>query len=300
MHLTRLSVQGFRSLKDITWEPGKLNVVIGSNGSGKSNILRVLDMLCDSTQGHLSNYVKGEGGGIAILWDGVQQDLKVDIHASSDFNDEFIDPFQDLSDYRYYLALSQNPFHQNSNNFYIKDEILSTNESVLIDYKIKTPELFEIYKNKISPFDLSETYLYSEKLSNSNYDVFILKNFIASVSLFMNFDISKNSPLRSPVLTEYEKKPSKNGENIINVLHTLYSENRDFKKIVNDSMMAAFGDDFDELVFPPASDQRVQMRIRWKSLKREQSAADLSDGTLRFLFLLAVLANPEPAPLIAI
>lgn len=103
-----------------------------------------------------------------------------------------------------------------------------------------------------------------------------------------------------PVLTEYEKKPSKNGENIVNVLHTLYSENREFKKIINDSMKAAFGDDFEELVFPPASDQRVQMRIRWKSLKREQSAADLSDGTLRFLFLLAVLANPEPAPLIAI
>ena len=65
-------------------------------------------------------------------------------------------------------------------------------------------------------------------------------------------------------------------------------------------MEAAFGEDFEELIFPPASDQRVQMRIRWKSLKREQSAADLSDGTLRFLFLLAVLANPEPAPLIAI
>jgi predicted ATPase len=42
------------------------------------------------------------------------------------------------------------------------------------------------------------------------------------------------------------------------------------------------------------------MRIRWRSLKREQSAADLSDGTLRFLFLLAILANPSPPPLIAI
>ena len=63
---------------------------------------------------------------------------------------------------------------------------------------------------------------------------------------------------------------------------------------------AAFGDDFEELVFPPASDQRIQMRIRWKSLKREQSAAELSDGTLRFLFLLTVLASPSPAPIIAI
>jgi predicted ATPase len=65
-------------------------------------------------------------------------------------------------------------------------------------------------------------------------------------------------------------------------------------------MRAAFGDDFEELVFPPAADQRVQLRVRWKSLHREQSSADLSDGTLRFLFLLAVLANPTPPPLIAI
>ena len=42
------------------------------------------------------------------------------------------------------------------------------------------------------------------------------------------------------------------------------------------------------------------MRVRWKSLKREQSTAELSDGTLRFLFLLTVLASPSPAPLIAI
>ena len=35
-------------------------------------------------------------------------------------------------------------------------------------------------------------------------------------------------------------------------------------------------------------------------MKREQSAADLSDGTLRFLFLLTVLASPDPPPVIAI
>ncbi|MGH9843130.1 MAG: AAA family ATPase [Blastocatellia bacterium] len=35
-------------------------------------------------------------------------------------------------------------------------------------------------------------------------------------------------------------------------------------------------------------------------MRREQSAADLSDGTLRFLFLLTVLGSPDAAPLIAI
>ena len=42
------------------------------------------------------------------------------------------------------------------------------------------------------------------------------------------------------------------------------------------------------------------MRIRWKTLKRDLSAGDLSDGTLRFLLLLTILASPSSAPVIAI
>jgi predicted ATPase len=65
-------------------------------------------------------------------------------------------------------------------------------------------------------------------------------------------------------------------------------------------MQAAFGHEYVELVFPPASDQRIQLRIRWSSLEQEQSAADLSDGTLYFLLLMAILNNPNPPGLIAI
>lgn len=97
-----------------------------------------------------------------------------------------------------------------------------------------------------------------------------------------------------------KKRVETDGKNLISVLHTLYTEDRDFKNDINEAMRAAFGEDFDELIFPPAADQRIQLRLRWKTLKREQSAADLSDGTLRFLFLVAVLALPDPAPLIAI
>lgn len=45
MKITELHIEGFRSLKNVTWRPGNLNVVIGPNGSGKSNLLRALDLI---------------------------------------------------------------------------------------------------------------------------------------------------------------------------------------------------------------------------------------------------------------
>ncbi len=90
------------------------------------------------------------------------------------------------------------------------------------------------------------------------------------------------------------------GSNLINVLHTLYTGSRQFKRDLNAAMRAAFSDEFEELLFTPAADQRVQLRVRWKSLESETSAADLSAGTLQFLFLITVLMTPLPPPLIVI
>jgi len=123
---------------------------------------------------------------------------------------------------------------------------------------------------------------------------------LASITVYHDLHTNKDASIRQPTVTRMEKRVDPDGQNLVSVMHTLYTNDREFKKDINLAMRAAFGDDFDELVFPPAADQRIQMRIRWKSLKREQSAADLSDGTLRFLFLLTVLASPSPAPIIAI
>jgi predicted ATPase len=65
-------------------------------------------------------------------------------------------------------------------------------------------------------------------------------------------------------------------------------------------MKAAFGDDFDGLSFLPAGSQQVALLINWKSCRRPQRSAVFSDGTLRFLYLITILANPSPPALIAI
>jgi predicted ATPase len=144
---------------------------------------------------------------------------------------------------------------------------------------------------------------HTEFNENSLLTFILLKLFQLDLALwkvYQDIQVHRDAIIRQAAVARSEKIIAPHGQNLIPVLHTLYTGDRDFKKEINTAMHAAFGDDFDELVFPPAADQRIQLRVRWKSLKREQSAADLSDGTLRFLFLLTVLASPSPPPLIAI
>lgn len=292
MYLTRLSVQGFRSLKDVTWEPGKLNVVIGPNGSGKTNILKLLKMIQYSAKGELQEYIQRSGGANSISWDGEAKSIQYEITVQDDFQ-------IDGNKIYYFLDLNTS----DSSWAKITNETL---ESFIISYNIRNrfEAVFQVGEETVKKWEIVNP---SESILSQSRGHFVFDypmpefgNYLTTFWMSSIVDTSENSKIRDSAVARYEKKIDTDGQNLINILHTLYSENRDFKKIVNDSMQAAFGDDFDELIFPPASDQRVQMRIRWKSLKREQSAADMSDGTLRFLFLLAVLANPEPAPLIAI
>ena len=51
--IQQLDIEGFRSLKKVTWKPGDLNVVIGPNGTGKSNLLRFLELAAIAAQGRL-------------------------------------------------------------------------------------------------------------------------------------------------------------------------------------------------------------------------------------------------------
>jgi predicted ATPase len=107
---------------------------------------------------------------------------------------------------------------------------------------------------------------------------------LASWRVYQYLQTHREATIRTPQVTRADTQISADGQNLVTVLHSLCMGNRDFEREVASAMRAAYGDDFDKLVFPPAADQRIQMRIRSRSMKREQSTADLSDGTLRSFF----------------
>ena len=307
MKIVQLDIQGFRSLKSVSWRPGDLNVVIGPNGSGKSNLLRVLELTSASVQGQLSKYIQSSGGINAVLWDGEAQTIAFDFS----FDDEEMPFGQNLI---YGVEIAQTIF---GDSYSFQREVLARTDidpfrlergagGTTLDYRNlrwNFPENSLIGSETMVSM-MGDTLLTAgptnEAYDSLNNPISWPKRDLATWLICQDIVVGRASAIRQSALTKYETLVTADGQNLISVLHTLYSNDRKFKQDINDAMSAAFGADFDELIFPPAADQRIQMRVRWKTLKREQSTADLSDGTLRFLFLMTVLASPNPPPLIAI
>jgi predicted ATPase len=292
MGIQELEVKGFRSLRDVRWTPGRLNVLIGPNGSGKSNLLQALEFLQKAAENKLSEEVLRQGGIVPLLWDNKVQEISWRLR--SILRQPEIEPTEAL----YQLDLRQLGM---GSSFRIEKELLQMNGGSLIRNSAEVELIDE--DGKLVPFNKGFVHDDESSLAYTFFAGAQLAMLLYSLhgwSFYYNLRVDRETPARQAAIARFESRLDTNGDNLIPVLHTLYTGSREFKKNLDASMRAAFGTDYEEIVFPPAADQRIQLRLGWRSLNTQQSAANLSDGTLRFLMLIAILANPEPGDLIAI
>ena len=62
MPITSIAVTNFKSFRDMVFEPASFNIIIGSNASGKSNLIQVFKFLRDIAKYGLPNAVSLQGG----------------------------------------------------------------------------------------------------------------------------------------------------------------------------------------------------------------------------------------------
>ena len=306
MKIIHLSVQGYRSLADVVWAPGDLNVLIGPNGAGKSNLLRLLELISISAQGRLGKYIQSLGGMEPLVWDGVAESIEFQVLTSP------LDKTSGDQKDRLRYILDMDRLGKRGSAYRIGHELL---EYYRVESGDEPLKLLERRGLNARVFDENQKAITAPEESMSEEETLLsvatgpfienrvipaFQTLVASWSVYHDLNVDRDAPIRQAAVTRTEKRVDPDGQNLIPVLHTLYTGDRDFRKDIDSAMRAAFGDDYEELVFAPAADQRIQLRVQWKPLRRAQTAADLSDGTLRFLFLLTVLASPMLAPVIAI
>jgi predicted ATPase len=308
MKIKQLYIEGFRSLKNVVWEPGDLNVLIGPNGSGKSNLLRALEMISVSARGGLGKHVQEAGGMQSLVWDGEANEIAIKIETTPPEPERGEET--DSLTYDFHLSrIGQTSAYRIERellgNFYRVKLGDKTDPFKFLERKGQRGMVFSETQRRLdaAPELMAEDETLLSLISGPFFENRVIALFqkeLAGWSVYHDLRVDNLAPVRQPAVTRPERRVSPDGQNLISVMHTLYTSDRKFKKDINAAMKAAFGSDFEELAFTPAADQKIQLQVAWKSLKRPQSAADLSDGTLRFLFLLTVLASPTPAPIIAI
>ena len=148
MRINRISIKGYRSLKEIDWEPGSLNVVIGPNGTGKSNLLRFFELLVAGSNGNLSRHIQKAGGIKPLLWDGKMDAFSFRLHATLPAVND--DHWED--DYTYEVLCRQTG---HSGNYYVESEYLTVQNQNKPQADNEPQKLLYRDKQKIIIFDTS-------------------------------------------------------------------------------------------------------------------------------------------------
>lgn len=305
MAIQQLDVQGYRSFEKICWRPGRLNLLVGPNGSGKSNLLRLLELIAETARGRLANSLKA-GGIVPLLWDyqapKVYWKLRIDP----------VDPGRDVNEDALTYKVELGHLQQTSSY-----QILNDSLGNWVNYERQlAPSPLWIFKRdlhqvivyhtgqsrlvRLQDVDANESLLSQISDPSVNPIPTHTKRFLDGWRVYHDVHVERGSPMRLPATTQVAKWVEPDGSNLTPVLFTRYPTDRGFRRQIHDGMRAAFGSEFQEIRFEPAGVGQVQLGIQWQSSGRPHVGQDLSDGTLRFLMLLTVLASPDPATLIAI
>lgn len=302
MQLKSMSAAQYRSLRAIRMELDGVNVFIGANGVGKTNLYRGLQLVQAAVKGTLSREIAGEGGMMQVLWAGRRRQHE---KARVVFSAEVLDEKTGMV-FEYRVEAGIKPPLEAGFAFepQIKEEVFSVNvgRGPVVMMTRKGPSiLLRGDRGRMSPF--SETTMVSETAismlahEGAAPEIATFCRFVEQWRFFHGFRTDPQSPLRRPCLAVTAPLLDEDGGNLAAIFATI-SVNRqempEIDQIVADALGGA------ALVIPyPEEEASIGLRLP-DFPQRVFSAREFSDGQLRFLALTGALMSYRLPPLIAL
>src|SRR3954451_13902382 len=76
MPLSAVTIQNYRSVRNLWLPVEQLSIFVGANGVGKTNLYKALALLREAAGGTITRAIAEEGGLDSVLWAGVRPDRK--------------------------------------------------------------------------------------------------------------------------------------------------------------------------------------------------------------------------------
>ncbi|MCE6994570.1 AAA family ATPase [Saccharothrix sp. S26] len=263
--LKSIEVEGYASIRSARVDLGRLNVLIGANGAGKSNFVRVFELLGRLVESDLGYFV-GLNGGASALVNSTAGHLRVGLVTSAGQYEAVLEPARD-------------------------DEVIFARESVGWAVPV------EVGRGN------RETRLHETARTGVNRVAAGMVDLLRDCRVYHFHDTSRHAPVKQSVPTADNLLLRNDGGNLAAVLLALsdsddQADQSAYRRIVGViRQVAPFFRDF--VLRPEKSDR---LRLRWRPVDSDAvfSADQMSDGTLRFVCLATLLLHPQSPALVVL
>lgn len=271
-YLERLVVRNFKSLREQSLALGALNVFIGGNGVGKSNLIQVFRFLREVVNQNLSSYVGAKGGANGLLYYGrkTSEFMSIELH---------------FSDQKYSNGYELRVLPTDDDSFVIDREIVYFQDKERYSSPYNTVIATGTKESKLKEHTKGVPYFAYKALSS--YRVYHFHDTSDSAAVKATGDIGDNNFLRP------------DAANLAAFLYRLQAQHTDhFRNI--ESAIRQVAPFFDQFNLQPSRLNPDKIRLEWKEIGSDTyfNASSLSDGTLRFMCLATLLLQPWLPPLV--
>lgn len=282
---------------EITFNKG-LNVLIGANGSGKSNLIEVISLL-QAMPKDLTKAVRDGGGIEEWLWKGEENSIaQIEAIIENPNGQQALQHTLKFRATNYRIEvinelIENEKMYQGANYkqkyFYYRYD----GKQATVNERVESRR--ELHWENI---ETDQSILAQRQDPDAYPEMAYLSGNYQKIRLYREWQFGRYTPSRKP-----QRADSPNDfleENISNLALVLNSlrQNREAKKKLLEALQLFYEDieDFDLRVHSGY----VEIFFQESNFNASIPATRLSDGTLRYLSLLAILLHPNPPPLICI
>jgi predicted ATPase len=285
MHkINRIKISGFRRLKNVDLQVRPFMVLIGANGVGKTSMLDAFSLLSASASGNLNGSLSQFGGIANLLTRGKSEEVS--------FLVDMTVPGHQPLEYDLHLA-------PRASGYSIVREVLSQERGLStpfkhIDSSDKDIRYYEIDQERLvrptwehnpletSLFQVPKMFRQPEEM----------RRILATTTQYHVLDVGPRAPVKLPQPMKPATLPGADGEDLVPYLYYLRETDKNRFESIIDTLRAVFPD-FEELNFPPAAAGMLTMTWKDKNFKKPIYMNELSEGMLRFLWLVSLLQSPD-------
>lgn len=260
--MDKIRIQGYKSFRDLELTLKRINILIGANGSGKSNFLSFFELLNQLYNQNLQLYVASNGGSQRFLHKGPKVTDSIRAHIADGKNG-------------YSFTLSEGDGHF----FFAEEKLWYYRDAITITTMGQEARI--------------KTYSGAERGS-------YIKSYLHEIKKYHFHDTGKTSPFTHESSIENDKHELyAHGSNLASFLHhILQSHPVTYQRIID--VIRSVAPYFSDFYYAPSPSGTLRLLWRDRYSENIYGPNDLSDGTLRFIALTTLFLQPRPPRVIII